>query len=349
VYLLGFLLRAGGIHAAPSAANTRKIKPLENIMAIKHCRHIKVDGTLCQVPALRERDYCHFHLETLGRRMRMARARARREPYHLVLPILEDLNAVQVARMQIMDALTSGQIEPKVAGLLLYSLQGISADLRSAAPPRLGVYDPAIDTAPRASGHPGFEEKYDLPQDLDLSKPPEVVFAAEANETATRAEATARAERSAYRSNPWQDVNPEDVELEEILITQGEAAQKKRSAELESKEWKRIEQEKHKVAGARHILEAARRNGWQWYSGKLKEHYDKLWAEAAAKEKADKEEIAAMHSAARAQAAATKAHDSVSADEDGPTAGSESAKKPSATASGEEGDAATGQEKKSGT
>jgi hypothetical protein len=52
------------------------------------CQHVKVDGTLCQVPPLNERHYCHFNLETLGRRLRKARSRARREDRYLVLPIL---------------------------------------------------------------------------------------------------------------------------------------------------------------------------------------------------------------------------------------------------------------------
>src|SRR5271166_3071454 len=213
-------------------------------MSVRICQHVKVDGTLCQVLPLDGRHYCHFHLETLGRRMRMARARARREPYYLILPILEDLNAVQVARMQIMDALTAGQLDRKLGGTLLFGLQGISKDLRRAKPPRLGVYDPAIDTAPRATEHPNFEVKFDVPKDIDLSQPPEVVFAAEAAAAATAAQATARAERSAYRSNPWQRFNPEDVELEEVLIAQGQEAHDKRSAELQRQEWKRIEREK---------------------------------------------------------------------------------------------------------
>jgi len=279
-------------------------------MSVRNCQHIKVDGAFCQAPPLNGRPYCRFHLEALGRRMRIARARARREPYHLVLPILEDLNAVHVARMQVMDALTAGQLDEKRAGLLLYGLQGISSDLRSAAPPRLGVYDPAVD-APRAEDYPNFEEVFDLPVDLDLSKPPEVVFPPAAATKAT----DDRAERSAYRSNPWQDVNPEDIELEEILIAQGEEAVRKRSAELQKKEWKRIEQEKRKVAQARQIMEAARRNGRQWSSRELKEHYDKLWVEAAAREKADQEDLAAMRAAAAAQAAARKSPESSSAEE----------------------------------
>src|SRR5271166_75476 len=213
-------------------------------MSLQHCHHVKVDGAYCQVPPLNGRNYCQFHLENLGRRMRMARARARRQPYLLVLPILEDLNSVEVARQQVMDALASGQLDPKVAGRLLYGLQGISKDLRRAKPPRLGVYDPAIDTAPRATEYPNFEVKFDVPKDIDLSQPPEVVFAAEAAAAATAAQATDKAERSAYRSNPWQRFNPEDVELEEVLIAQGQEAHDKRSAELQRQEWKRIEREK---------------------------------------------------------------------------------------------------------
>ena len=284
-------------------------------MSVRNCQHIKVDGAFCQAPPLNGRPYCRFHLEALGRRMRMACARARREPYHLVLPILEDLNAVQVARMQVMDALASGQLDRKLGGLLLFGLQGASKDLRSANAPRLAVYDPAIDTAPRAADYPDFEEVFDLPEDLDLSKPPEVVFAAEAASAATEAQATAKAERSAYRSNPWQRVNREDVELEEILITQGEVAYKKRCEELEIKNWKQIERERREVDKARQIVEAARRNEQQWSSHKLKEHYDKVWAEAAVKEKADREELAAMRAAAATQAAARKSPESASAEE----------------------------------
>ena len=264
-------------------------------MPINHCHHIKVDGVFCQTPALHGRDYCYFHLQALGCRMRMARERARREPHRLVLPLLEDLNAVQVARMQVLDALASGLLEERRAALLLYGLQQASTDLRSlTAAPSLEVSD-ASDTSKRAEEYPGFEEEFGLPKDLDLAKPPEVAFPAAA------ATATAvKLEPSAYRSNPWHQVNREDIELEEILLTQGEQAYQKRSNELTIKNQKQIERERRQVAEARHVLEAARRNGAQWSSAKLKEHYEKLWAESEAKEKADREELAAMRAAAMA-------------------------------------------------
>ena len=264
-------------------------------MSVNHCRHIKEDGVFCQTPALHGRDYCHFHLRALGRRMRMARERARHETHRLVLPLLEDMNAVQVALMHVLDALAAGQLEEKRAGLLLYGLQQASANLRSLTDaPRLGVYDES-ETVNRAEEYPCFEEEFGLPQDLDLTTPPEVAFPA-AVATASAAEAAP----SPYRSNPWQRVNREDVELEEILLTLGEQAYQKRSGELEIKNWKQIERERRQVDEARHIVEAARRNGTQWSSGKLKEHYQKLWAEAEAQGKADREELAAMRAASMA-------------------------------------------------
>ncbi len=226
-------------------------------MSVKFCQHVKVDGTLCQVPPLHGRHYCHFHLEHLGRRLRMARSRARREQYHLVLPILEDLNSVEVARQHVMDALGAGLIPHKVAGQLLFGLQGMASDMRSAKPPRLGVYDPAVDTAPRATEASGFEARYDLPPDLDLSKPPEVVFADEAAQ-----HTVAQAEPSPYRSKLFRygQVSPEDVELEEILKNEGEEAYQKRLQEQTGKAVQRIAKRRREVKWAGYVVEAERRN-----------------------------------------------------------------------------------------
>ena len=312
---------------------------VQNSQPIRYCQHVKVDGTFCQAPPLNGRPYCRFHIETLGRRMAMARARARRQPYHLVLPIIDDLNSVHVARQQVMDAMASGQLDPKVGGRLLFGLQGMASDLRSAAPPRLGVYDPAIDTAPRASEYPDFEAQYDLPAGLDLSQPPEVVFAAEALQAAAEAEARVKAERSAYRSNRRCEVSREDIELEEILIAQGEEACGKRSAELERQEWKRIEQERQKIAQARQIVEAARRNERQWSDSKLREHYEKLWAEAAAKEKADGEAVKTLRAAAAAQPQTGPEAEATAASESGKQpVENEAGKKPVAAVSDEQAD-----------
>ena len=283
-------------------------------MSVHICQHVKVDGTLCQVPPLNGRHYCHFHLEALGRRMRMAHARARRETYHLVLPILEDLNSVLVARQQVMDALGAGLIPHKVAGQLLFGLAGMASDLRSAAPPRLGVYDPAVDTAPRATEATDFEERHGLPRDIDWSGPPEVVFAAEAAEAAAGEPGP-----SPYRSKPFEHdyIAPEDVELEEIFKTQGPEAHQRRVRELNQTAIAQVMARKREIQRARYVVEAARRNeerllGTPAERARNKAEVEKMKAEAAAYFKAQREAEA--------------------------TAAGEAGKKPAVAASGEEAD-----------
>jgi len=223
-------------------------------MNTNHCRHIKEDGFFCQGPPLRGREYCRFHLRALGRRMRMARERARREPHRLVLPILEDMNAVHVALMQVLDAVASGQIEERRAGLLLYGLQQASTNLRSlTAAPCLVVQDEQREG--RAEEYPGFEEEFDLPKDLDLATLPEKAFPAAA--------ATAvKVEPSPYRSKPFDrdEIAPEDVELEDIFRTQGAEAYQRREKELTAQAIKQVLERKRAIQRARYVVEAARRN-----------------------------------------------------------------------------------------
>ena len=221
-------------------------------MSLNHCRHIKEDGVFCQAPPLHGREYCYFHLRTLGRRIRMARERARREPHLLVLPLLEDMNAVQVALQQVMDALASGQIEENRGQLLLYGLRQASINLRSlTAAPSLGVYDQS-DTAERAQECPGFEAEFGLPQDLDLAIPPEVAF------PAAKAAAVA-VMPSPYRRKPFDrdEIAPEDVELEEIYRTKGPEAYQRRDRELTQQAMKEVIERKREVERARYVVEAA--------------------------------------------------------------------------------------------
>jgi hypothetical protein len=95
---------------------------------VPRCRHVKVNGIQCGSPALRRRRYCFFHdraqeqhARIMGNQFKQAR---------FVVPLLEDANAVQLALMQVMQLLGSGQMEPKIAGLMLYALQTASGNLK---------------------------------------------------------------------------------------------------------------------------------------------------------------------------------------------------------------------------
>ena len=77
-----------------------------------------------------DRDYCHFHLSIRGRRLKMARARARGERCCVELPPLEDLYAVQVGIQHVLDALLRGQLDRHLGGVVLYGLQQAASNVR---------------------------------------------------------------------------------------------------------------------------------------------------------------------------------------------------------------------------
>jgi hypothetical protein len=95
---------------------------------IPRCTHIKTNGTQCGSPALRGRRFCFFHKNWQGQRIQLNAQPA--TPLSFTMPVLEDADSVQVALMQVMRLILAGQLEPKIAGLLLYALQTASLNLR---------------------------------------------------------------------------------------------------------------------------------------------------------------------------------------------------------------------------
>src|SRR5206468_5901625 len=97
---------------------------------IPRCRHLKVNGTQCGSPALKDHRFCFFHQQWHERKLLINSARARRARASISLPVLEDANAIQLSVMQIMQLLLEGQIPQKTAGLLFYGLQIASSNLK---------------------------------------------------------------------------------------------------------------------------------------------------------------------------------------------------------------------------
>lgn len=95
------------------------------------CQHIKVNGVQCGSPALRRNRFCFFHKRFRDERIRVSTDHRRRGTATFILPVLEDANSIQMAIMQIMRLILTGQIEHKTASLLLYALQTASTNLRS--------------------------------------------------------------------------------------------------------------------------------------------------------------------------------------------------------------------------
>jgi hypothetical protein len=112
----------------------------------RQCEHMKASGEFCGSPALRGRNYCYFHLTHIGRRLRAERLHAvamaksndaavelEAPAVPLELPPLEDANSIQIALMQVVDAVLHGRLDNKRAGLVLYALQTASSNLARGA------------------------------------------------------------------------------------------------------------------------------------------------------------------------------------------------------------------------
>ena len=146
-------------------------------MSYKYCNHVKEDGTFCRAAALRGRNYCYFHLRARARRLALAKAQSECKPWILRLPPLEDMHAVQVALMEVLDGLAAGHIEQDRAGLLLYGLQQASTNIKSVGA-WLGYsrFHVREDDEFRADNYPGMEEEFDLPKRVDLETQPKVTY-----------------------------------------------------------------------------------------------------------------------------------------------------------------------------
>jgi len=96
--------------------------------SVARCRHIKVNGTQCGSPALREEKYCYFHMR--WHTTRMSVLLKEREHWIAGLPTLEDANSIQVGLAEVMRLLVTTEIDSKTGALLLYAMQTASANMK---------------------------------------------------------------------------------------------------------------------------------------------------------------------------------------------------------------------------
>jgi hypothetical protein len=146
-------------------------------MSYPTCNHLKEDGVYCDSPALRGQRFCYFHLSARARRVQAAQARRRGESCRIQVPVLDDMHAVQVSLMQVLDALADDRIDHKRAALMLYALQQASTNLNSTPNWKGSRPRAEYDHPLRAVEAPTLEAQYELPNDIDLDAPPDVAVA----------------------------------------------------------------------------------------------------------------------------------------------------------------------------
>jgi hypothetical protein len=132
---------------------------------VPRCQHVKVNGTQCGSPALRSRRHCFFHNRMLDGKKRFTAENQIKPRPLFSMCLLEDANAVQVALMQVLQLLGSGQMDHKTAGLMLYGLQTASINLRNAEFEVDEATDVVIDRddvyRTSIGGQQWFEEDFD--------------------------------------------------------------------------------------------------------------------------------------------------------------------------------------------
>jgi len=103
-------------------------------VTIRRCQHIKVNGTQCASPALRDEKHCYFHTQWRRKSMEVklnVNANSNSDAHAtFTLPTLEDANSIQLGLAEMLRLLATHQIDHKTAALMLYALQTASANLR---------------------------------------------------------------------------------------------------------------------------------------------------------------------------------------------------------------------------
>jgi hypothetical protein len=111
--------KVGDAQAQEHALFQKLRQNLERAGRAPRCEKVREDGTVCGSPQMKGYRYCYAH-------ERMLQTQSQK----LELPALEDANAVQMAIMRVQKALIDAEISEKTAGLLLYSLQMASSNLK---------------------------------------------------------------------------------------------------------------------------------------------------------------------------------------------------------------------------
>ena len=98
-------------------------------LAAPRCRHIKVSGTQCGSPALRNKNFCFYHQQDRPMTVECY-SEGEYATGEIVLPVFEDAHSIQTVIRQVVQMVLQKRIERKTASLLLYALQIASSNLK---------------------------------------------------------------------------------------------------------------------------------------------------------------------------------------------------------------------------
>jgi hypothetical protein len=97
-------------------------------LTIRRCQHLRINGTQCGSPALREEKYCYFHARYY--RTKMEAAIHVLEQGAMMQVNLEDANSIQVGLAEVVRLLVTKQVDHRTASLLLSAMRTASSNLK---------------------------------------------------------------------------------------------------------------------------------------------------------------------------------------------------------------------------
>ena len=93
------------------------------------CRHIKISGTQCGSPALRNKIFCFYHHKNRPLPVECY-SDIEYATDEIDLPFFEDAHSIQAVIRQVVQMVLQKRLERKTASLLLYALQIASSNLK---------------------------------------------------------------------------------------------------------------------------------------------------------------------------------------------------------------------------
>ena len=113
---------------------------------VRNCRHRMPTGATCHSPAMRKSAYCYYHA-----RLRQPQNRRRPANSPIKLPVLDNKKALQVGLTDVMNAIASGQLDPRRGGRILYGMQMAATALNKLPYRRLAPDSTKVDFYPAST------------------------------------------------------------------------------------------------------------------------------------------------------------------------------------------------------
>src|SRR6266436_3497213 len=120
------------------------------------CRHIKVNGTQCGSPALRNKIFCFYHQNDRPRPL-PCYSDIEYATGEITLPFFEDAHSIQAVIRQVVQMVLQKRLEQKTASLLLYALQIASSNLKRMELEKPQPEQVVIDLEPVTDPHEAWQ------------------------------------------------------------------------------------------------------------------------------------------------------------------------------------------------